>query len=105
MIKRSAYAPPLLMLVTMSLLINGPVVASQSRPDRVDGIIVKYKESADQPGPTGQPRVTLQHTKGLLRHSKRKTGGNADIYYLDQPRTAAEARLIAQELMRRDDVE
>jgi serine protease len=94
----------LLRLLSLSLLICMPTTtAASSRVELVDGIIVKYKES-DRISTTSRQDTVLQQVR-MLRHAKRRTGDNADIYYLDRPRSTAEARRIADELMRRDDVE
>ncbi|HEX5057453.1 MAG TPA: S8 family peptidase [Gammaproteobacteria bacterium] len=70
----------------------------------VTRIVIKYKDSSGQKIQPAQ-RATVQHSRGRLHYAKVKTGDNGDVYYLDQPRSAGEARLIAKELMQRDDVE
>jgi serine protease len=79
--------------------------ADYHRSDRVDRMIIKYKESSGQKSQASPERAIVQHTRGTLHSAKRKTGDNADIYFLDKPRSASEARQIAQELMQRADVE
>lgn len=109
MLKQSAYMirPCCLLLVAclnLLCLSESAWAARHPRSDRVDRIIVKYKESPDSV-PHARQRIALQQVKGMLRHSRRKTGNDADIYYLDRPRSTADARRMAEEMMRRDDVE
>lgn len=78
---------------------------NRSDSGRIERIIVKYREPADRQRTTSARHVVLQHAKGELRHSRRRTGDSADIYYLDRPRSTAEARRIAEEVMQRNDVE
>lgn len=84
---------------------NNVLAAEYGRGNRIDRIVVKYKQAAGHSLKANLPQTDLQHTQGMLRRSKYRTGDDADIYYLDQPRSTAEARRIAQELMQRADVE
>ncbi len=95
----------LALLSTLTCLSGGAWADRNIRSDYVGRMIVKYKEPADQNFHSSVQRSSLQHTRGKLRHSRYKTGNNADIYYLDQPRSATEARRIAKELMQRADIE
>jgi serine protease len=83
----------------------GETSAAGQRVDRVERLIVKYKQPSDQNSQISSARVSLQHARGKLRRSKHQTGNKADIYYLDRPRSTAEAQSIARELMLRTDIE
>src|SRR5688572_22555170 len=101
----AAYMRIMFLTGLIGLQLLYPCAGIAARADRVDRMIIKYKESADWNYQVSQKRASLQRGATRLLRSKLRNGNNADLYYLERARTVAEAQELARELMQDPEIE
>jgi serine protease len=89
-------------LICLQLLYPSAGIA---RGDRIDRMIIKYKDTTDGNHQVSQKRATLQRGATRLSRSKLRSGNNAELYNLERARTVAEAEQLARELMQDPEIE